>query len=473
MAATYLPTYGTTISGLASQVEVESDFLRNQIWRDQVLLKNDKPLDLMMQLEVMGKVRTVGTNIPTWLHIEKDVYSNRFTVDAEPAPAIGVGYTLTISAGGQNYNSQGQAIALEGNYVRFPDGSIGKIDVVTIVGPNNWTLDILPHNPTQLPAVAQGDMLTMLGNSVGEAAVADSSFLVTDVYAYDHSTQAFAYKWKISDFRMAYDSNGKFTIASPTIDVPNPFTNGTTKSWVSYELSEWKRARMMEISNTKLFNRRSALGGVVALSDPRFSDGLIPFIEDGGLNFVTPATMTFPWLEAAAQAFIEARHGAVSHEMLVGRGFWSIMNTFLLSLPGQDNRQGVGNTSYNNGITAINGLAGHDFSMRMCPAFDDAGSALPWQGFSDTALFLPRGTDDMADTLSGERAPLISLVYQDAYAGMNGNLGNGREKWVTRKGRDFCEPGEQAVLNANELELEFGLTLGMDLRQPDRFAISK
>ena len=73
MAATYLPTYGTTISGLASQVEVESDFLRNQIWRDQVLLKNDKPLDLMMQLEVMGKVRTVGTNIPTWLHIEKDV----------------------------------------------------------------------------------------------------------------------------------------------------------------------------------------------------------------------------------------------------------------------------------------------------------------------------------------------------------------------------------------------------------------
>ncbi len=473
MAAQYLPTYGTVIGGLASQVEVQSDYLRNQIWRDQVLLKNDKPLDLMMQLEIMGKVRTVGTNIPTWAHIEKDVYSNRFTVDAHAAPAIGVGYTLTISPGAQNYNSHGQAIALEGNYVRFPDGSIALIDNVTIVGPNNWTLDILPHNPTQLPAVAQGDMLTMLGNSLGEAATADSSYLLTDVYAYDHSTQVHAYKTTISDFRMVYDGNGKFTVGSASVDVPNPFTNGTTKSWVSYELSEWKRARNMEISNTKLFNRRSAMGGAVALSDPRFSDGLIPFIEDGGLNFITPATMTLGWLEIANQAFIEARHGSVSHDMLVGRGFWNIMNAFLLSLPGQDMRRGTLNTVYQYQVQDINGLAGHDYSMKICPAFDDAGSALPYQGFSTTALFLPKGTDDMADTLSGERAPLISMVYQDAYAGMSGNLGNGREKWVTRKGRDFCAEGEQATLQANELQLEFGITMGMDLRQPDRFAISK
>ena len=473
MAATYLPTYGTVVGGLASQVEVESDFLREQAWRDQVLLKNDKPLDLLMQLEIMGMVKTVGTNIPTWFHIEKDVYSNRFTVDAAPAPAIGAGYTLTISAGGQNYNSAGEAIALEGNLVMFPDGSLGIIDTVTVVAPNNWTLDIVPHNPTQLPAVAQGDMLTMLMNSKGEAASADPSYLLTDVYAYDHSTQASSYKWTATDFRMAYDGNGKFTIGSGTIDVPNPFTNGTTKSWVSYNLSEWKRARMMELSNTRLFGRRSAMGGALNLSDPRYSDGLIPFIEDGGINLITPATMTRPWLEAVAQAFIEARHGSVSHDFLVGRGFWNIMNTYLESLPGMDMQQGVGTSVYKNQVTGITGIAGHDFTMRLCPAFDDAGSALPYQGYSNVALILAKGKDAEADTLSGEKAPLISIVYQDAYAGMSGNLGNGREKWVTRKGRDFCAPGESATLNKNELELEFGLVTGMDLRQPDRHAISK
>lgn len=472
MAATYLPTYGTSIAGVASQVEVQSDYIRNQAWRDEVLFKNNAPMDLMTQLEAMGKVRTVGTNIVNWFHIEKDRYSNKFSVDAEPAPAIGAGYTLTISAGGQNYNSQGDAIALEGNLIRFPDSSIGIIDAVT-TAPNNWTIDVVPHSPTQLPAVNQGDVLTMLGNSKGEAAAADSSYLVTDVYAYDHTTQVFGYKTTITDFRMAYDGNNKFTIGSSMIDVPNPFTGGSTKSWVSYELSDWYRARKMEISNTYIFNRRSAMGGVVALSDPRYSDGIIPFIEDGGINLITPATMTTAWFKAVAQAFLEVRHGQTAHDMLVGQGFWDITTDYLLSLPGQDFRQGTLNSMYDYQIKGINGVSNQNFSMKLCPAFDDAGSALPYQGFSTTALFLPQGEAAEADTLSGQRVPLMSMVYQDAFDGMTGDLGNGREKWVTRKGISFCAPNESATLDTDQLELEFKIVCGMDLRQADRFAISK
>lgn len=468
MATVAAPTYGTLLAGAVSSVEVQSQYLHNQTWNDEVLKQTDEAPTFMQQLVALGMVENGGTMLPTWHHLETDTYANGFTVDAAVAPAINTGYTLTIAAG--NYNAQGESIALEGNHVVFPNGTEGIITAVTRVA-NAWTIDVDPHSHPQLPATAQGDALIMLANSVGEANTPDISYLKKDVYAYDHSTQVINYKTDVTDFLMAYNENTK--LSANVVDLPAPWINGTVKSWVSYELTEWFKARMMEIAATKFLGHRSGVGGALSLANPRYADGIIPFLDAGGIQAITPGTMTANWLELLAQGFIDAKHGAVDHRMLVGRGFWTKMVTYLLSLPGQDMRQGVSNKVYDMAITGLNGLAGHNFSMNLVDAFDNPLTFLPAHGYSDVAIVVPNATDAYADTLTGKRVKLIRLVYQEAFNSMGGNLGSGMIKWALRTGITFTPPGQQPTLQRDAMEMEFKLVCGLDLRQPSRFAISR
>ena len=67
------PTFGSTLGGYVSSTELQSAYLRNQPWLNEVLLAKAKPASINEMLIVQGHMRSGGTtNLPVRYHIEKD-----------------------------------------------------------------------------------------------------------------------------------------------------------------------------------------------------------------------------------------------------------------------------------------------------------------------------------------------------------------------------------------------------------------
>lgn len=468
MSTTAAPTYGTLLGGAVSSTEVQSQYLRNPAWMDEVLLKTKQAPSFQQLLNMLGLMQSGGTNLVNWFHLEKDVYVNKFGVNSAAQPAIGANQTLTVAQGW--YNAHGNSIVYVGMILCYPDGTTGRITTVTRAA-NNDQIVVAPLSaPNQLPAVAQGTILIPMAPSVGEANTASTDFLVTDVMAYDHTTQVIDWATDVTDFYVAYDQNGRLTVDAQ--DLPAPWTNGMVKTWNSLQLTDWYKSKMAQWQATLLLNRRSGTGGPTSLADPRYLDGVVPFIDAGGNNFITPTgNLTLPDFELMAQAFEKAAHGATKHRILCGRSYWNKVNNLMLSLPGQDMRQGTGNTAYNLAFKNLNGVGGHDFEYAIVEEFTNPLTGLVDHGYADVAMFVPERS--MADTITGKQVPLMRMVYQEAWAGMSGGVGSGMWKWTMRKGPAFVAPGESTTLDRNALEMRLTAIYGTDLRLPSYFAISR
>lgn len=469
MATVAQPTYGTVLGGAVSIVEAQSQYLRNQTWMDEVLYNTQKPPSFAELLVLTGMMKSSGTTkLPTWHHIEKDQYRNMVGVNSQLQPAIGATITLTVA--NAYYNAAGESTVYENTLWRFPDGTCGFCPVGNVTPtPGATTIELELFNTQQFPAVAQGTVLICLGTSVGQSAEPNPDFLVTDVAAYDHNTQVFDFATSVTDFFEAYDQNGKFTVA--VTDLPAPWVNGSVKTWNSLMLQDWYTSKMMHFNSALLLGPRKTQGGVAALSDARYLDGIIPFIQAGGNNFITPAVMAVTDLELIAEAFIDAAQGEKAHDMYCGRNYWNNMNNMLLALPGQTERQGEGNTFYQMAYKGINGIGGHDFKFTLVDDFTSPLAGLRDQGFADVCLFIPRSTE--VDTVSGKRVPCMQVKWQDAWSGFSGAIGSGMWKWGMRKGLSFCATGETPTYGPDELRIEMKGTVGTDLRIPARFGISQ
>lgn len=468
MSTTATPTYGTLLGGAVSIVETQSQYLRNPAWMDEVLLKTNQAPSLQQLLLLCGLMESGGTNLVNWFHLEKDVYVNKFGVNSAAQPAIGATQTLTVAQGW--YNAQGNSIPFVGMYVCYPDGTTGRITTVTRAANNDQIVVTPVSAPGQLPAVAQGTILIPLATSVGEAHVPVTDFLVTDVMAYDHTTQVIDWATDVTDFLVAYDQNGR--LSANVTELPAPWVNGTVKTWNSLMLSDWYKSKMAQYNSSLLLNKRDGTGSATTLASRRNMDGIIPFIDAGGNNFITPTgNLTIADFELMAQAFEKAAHGATNHRMFCGRSYWNKVNNLLLSLPGQDTRQGQGNTAYSLAFTDLNGLGGHNFEFTIVEEFTNPLAGLVDHGYADVCLFIPKAS--RADTITGRQVPLMRLVYQEAWGGMSGGVGSGMWKWGMRKGISFIASGETKTLDRDALEMELKAVYGTDLRLPSYFGISR
>lgn len=460
-------SYGTTVGGAVSVTELQTGYLRNQPWIDEVLRRTNEAPTFYEQLVLAGMVESGGTNLPTWYHLEQDVYVNKFGVNSAAQPAIGATQTLTVAPG--YYNGQGQSIVALGMQVCYPDGSIGTITTVTRAA-NNDQIVVTPHSNIQLPAVAQGDILIPMANSVGEANTPTKDFLVTDVNAYDHSTQVIEWATEVTDFFCDFDQNGK--LSANVQELPAPWENGTVKTWNSYMLSKWYKSKMIQWNTTLLLGTRQNNGSGVTLADPRYLDGIIPFFDSGANQFITPTgNFAYADLEIMAQAFEAAAHGAKNHQIFAGRQYWTKLNNYVISLPGQDMRQGTMNTGYDFGFKKITNIGGHNFEYSIVDDFTNPLTGLVNHGYANVALMIPKQTT--TDTITGKQVKLMRMVYQEAYAGMTGGIGSGMWKWGALKGMNFRVDPEPITNTRNALEIRLHGTYGTDLRLPNFFGISR
>lgn len=459
--------FSTLIEGAVSEFEVYSAYLREQTWTRQAVMATDKPPTMMEMLVMMGLVNKNGTtNLVTWHTLEAGRYKNAFNVNAAAQPAIGAQITLTVSA--DSYDATGGSIIYDGMEVRFPDGTIGIIPAGGVTrAPFNDTFDLDLHQTPQFPAVAQGTTLISLGTSVGEAAAANPQFIHTDVRAYDHNTRVFDYSTSFTDFYMAYDNNGK--VDSTVSGLPAPWVNGTVSTWGSHAFKVKYDASMVEVNTALLLDQRKTQGGPATLADARYLTGLVPWIQAGGQNFITPSgNMTIAALDLIAEAYINAAHGEVSHRIMAGRDLWNKFNNLLISLPGQDTRQGQGNDNYKYDYKSLSGLGGHDFSFSMVDDFTNPQTGLVKQGFGSVGLFIPNKTE--IDTLTKETVPCMQLKWQAPFKALNNGSGNGMWSWSMQSGHSFAAGG-QRTSNTDRIIPEWKCTIGLQLLQPSRFGI--
>lgn len=463
------PTFGSTLGGYVSSTELQSAYLRNQPWLNEVLLAKAKPASINEMLIVQGHMRSGGTtNLPVRYHIEKDRYTNFIIVDAAAAPAIGANQTLTVAAG--TYNQNGESKAYVGAIVRYPDGSTGRITAQTAAANNN-VMTIQPVSWPQLPAVAQNTQLILLAPAVGENYTPITDYLHTDVWAYRHGMQHINWSTILTDFKAAFDQNGKFTAQVKSL--PSPFTGGMVDTWYSYELDQWFQSKMEQWNSTIVLGQQTGTTGPLTLDEAETINGIFPFLQSGANQFVTPAgNYTVADLEVIAQGFIQAGYGSVKHNMWCGRQIEIKLNNLMLSLGQQNNRQGeTYKDYYDMAYTGLKGLGGHDFSYTRVDAFSDPQTGLPGAGFEYVACIIPEAT--VADTITGAQVPLLSIYTQDAYKNMEGAVGSGMFKWTSRKGPDFVGPNETVTSQngANHLQLIITGAYQTVFCQPDQFGL--
>lgn len=468
MANNNVPTFGTSIQGNVALTELQSLYLREQAWTDQVLLQGKKIPRITEQLIARGNLRSGGTTrLRVKYSIEKDRYINTITVNAAAAPAIGANQTLTVAAG--TYNTLGQSKAFATAIIRYPNGATGKITSRTAAA-NNDVLTVAPDGQPQLPAVAQGTQLILMSPSVGEANIPVFRYMTTDVYAYRHGTQVIQDGMKITDFKIAFDQNGKFSVK--TVDMPAPFTNGMVKTWYSEEVQSLFDSIYTQWDMTVVLGQQKGTTGPNPLSAGENILGLIPAFQAGAQQFIGPAgDYTIADIDLMVDAYNNAGYGSTMHDMMLGKNLERKMNNLLLSLGQQDTRQGQGNTYYEYAYRGLNGVSGHNFKYVLCQQFSDPRTGFLQQGFEDFGLIIPDATT--ADTLTGEQVPLLSIYTQDAWEGIEGGVGSGMWKTTWQKGPSFVAPGEAVTTTDMEDVLKMSLKGAFQtvFHQLDQFGI--
>lgn len=462
------PTFGTVIAGTVSTTELQSAYLRNQAWLNQVLIKGKKIPSITEQLIAQGHMREGGTTfLPVRYSIEKDRYINTITVDAAAAPAIGANQTLTVSLG--TYNQNGESKAFATAIVRYPDGTTGRITARTAAA-NNDVLTIQPVSGPQLPAVLQGTQLILMSPAVGEANVPVPRYMTTDVWAYRHGMQHVSNSTKITDFKVEFDQNGKFT--SKVGQMVSPFTGGMVDTWFSQELQNLFDSCMTQWDMTVVLGQTRGTTGVNTLAQGENIMGLIPAFQAGAQQFIAPVgNYTAGDIRLMVAAYNAAGYGSTMHRMMLGLNIYNKMNDYILSLGQQDTRQGTGNEYYNYAYKGIKGISGHDFEYALVNQFSDSRTGFQQQGFEDFGWIIPEATT--ADTITGEQVPLLQIYYMAPYKGIEGGVGSGMWKWTWQKGPSFVGPNEAVTTTdmANFMQVAQTGAFQTVFHQLDQFGI--
>jgi hypothetical protein len=462
--------FQTAVRGTASLVELRSQFLLEKLWLDQVLLDSKKVPSFMELMALLGKIRRGGaTNKPILQTLETSRNYPYVTVDAQAQPAIGANIILTVAAG--NYGPDGISKVQEQTLWVFPDGTVGKLAVGDLTRvPNADTIELSLHLGTRFPAVVQGTTLLPMSWSFAELEAPTASYVTSDVRAYDHRTQLFRGKTEVTHQQLAFDQNGGITSRSVR-ELMTPWASGATKCWTTKEVGDWYDMEMVKMNLTMLMGVQPTNPGAMSLANARYTDGLLPAIKGAGMNFITPLSLSMADFRFFAHAFTDASFGDTQHDMMCGLNYWNLIQDFLITLPGQTTRQGVGNRGYTPDYDSLSNInAGHNFSFTMVEDFSSSQNGLKGLGYEDACVFLPSGTT--ADTLTGEQVPLLELVYQAPFSNMDGGIGDGMIKWATRRGITFADAQNPRVLTDDLLEMEYTCTMGHVLRQLQRYAIS-
>lgn len=432
-----VPTWGTAVQGLVSSTELRSEWTKNQLWTGQALVKGKAIPTITADMIAMGNMRSGGTNMRIRYSIETDRLENTIQVNAQAAPAVGANQTLTIAPG--TYNNLGESKTYVGAHVIYPGNYTGRIISATKASGNDVFV-VQPEGSPSLPAVSQGQYLQLASPSVGEANVPVTRYYHTDVYAYRHGYQVIQHATKLTDFKVAFDQNGKIKVLSPTQMLPSLLAGGEVMTWFSRELEGFSQSIDDQFDTTLVRGRPRATSGASSLSTGENVMGIYPSLQSGALQFVTPSgNYTEADINLMVSGFNAAGYGATRHRMQLGLNVYNKMNNYLLSLGQQDNRQGVGNEYYNFSYKGLKGVGGHEFDYTYMPQFSDSRTGYQQQGFEDIGFIIPDATT--ADTITGETVPLLSMYWEDAWEGMTNGIGSGMWKWTYQAGPSFVPNG--------------------------------
>lgn len=438
MANNNAPTFGTSIGGAVSLTELQSEYLFKRAWTNQVLLSGDAIPDIMSDLMQAGNLVEGGTNLRVMYSIERDRRINGFPVNAVVAPAINATQTVVVAANGYAVNT-GMSNAFKGAIVRYPNSATGRITNRT-AGVTNDVLTIEPVGQPQLPALAQGDYLMLMSEAVGEANIPETSYISTDVWAARHGMQTIDAAWTATDFKFAFDQNGALD-ASMVSAVPSLLTGGNVDTWFSIEFDEWCKSQEAKRNATLLFGQTIGTGGPNTLADGENILGFIPALQAGGQQFIAPSgAYTTPDIRRMVRAFNADGVRGKKHRMWLGNNLADKMDDYLLSLTGQDTRQGTGNDTYNFGYKKITSISGHDFEYTRLDALSDPRTIMPQHGMEDIGIVIPDAMT--ADTLDGKKVPLMQLLRMNAWKGIAGGLGGGAVKFGFTAGISNTMPGQ-------------------------------